>query len=332
MKRNPCQITVIVILTIALFTSCVGFFEVTESNNTPEKKTKQQMAESAVEAKIIESFGETGKYRGFKYGDLFTLKPKQIIEIEQLYELRRKLPSLREKHPNNLDQIIASNDSAIIVKKQEIKDKKIYVTYELTHIYKITSENNGVHLYECKFVLFPNYKVKDVKIMLTTDMSNKEDELFYYFIMQYPLYEFENALTTNSKNKETYALLNKALENETENKARLLKTILSICKYIRIHNDFNETKLCESLTKDWILKNRNYSDGYKPITFSDLLALDRTALNNKNEEIKIPIGYKLFHNFESKTTDKKVVQRNFQFEFELNFVIYLDFPILQHRK
>ena len=321
MKRNPFQITITVIVTIVLCSGCVGFFDATETNTRPEKKTKQQKAEDAVEAKIIESFGENGVYKGFKFGELFTLKPKEIVELDQLYELRRELPSLKDNYPNNLDQMIAANDSAIIGKKQELRDKRIFVTYELTHIYKITSEKNGIQLYECKFLLFPNFKVKDVKIMLTTDMSNKEDELFYYFIMQYPLYELENTYITNQKNKKTYAQLNKALESETENKARLLKTILSICKHIRIHNDFNEAKLSQSLAKEWILKNPNYSEEYKSSTFSDLVPMDKTILDDNNKEIKIPLGYKLYHQFESKTTDNKVIQRNFQFKFDLNFVI-----------
>ena len=320
MKIN--QITITAFAMLVLFTGCVGFFNTTETTENREKtKTKQQKAEAAVEAKIIESFGENGVYKGFKFGELFTLKPKEMVELDQLYELRRELPSLKDNYPHNLDQMIAANDSAIITKKQELRDKKIFVTYELTHIYKITSEKNGVQLYECKFILFPNYKVKDVKIMLSTSLSDKEDELFYYFIMQYPLYEFDNTYTTDQKNKKTYAQLNKALESETENKARLLKTILSICKHIRIYNDFNEAKLSQSLAKEWILKNPNYSDEYKSSTFSDLLPIDKTMLDDNNEEIKIPLGYKLYHQFESKTKDKIVVQRNFQFEFDLNFVI-----------
>ena len=271
--------------------------------------------------KSLNHLVKNGVYKGFKFGELFTLKPKEIVELDQLYELRRELPSLKDNYPNNLDEMIAANDSAIITKKQELRDKKIFITYELTHIYKITSEKNGIQLYECKFLLFPNYTVKDVKIMLSTDLSDKEDELFYYFIMQYPLYELENTYTTNQKNKKTYAQLNKALESETENKARLLKTILSICKHIRINNDFNETKLSQSLAKEWILKNPNYSDEYKSSTFSDLLPMDKTILDDNNEKIKIPLGYKLYHQFESKTKDKIVVQRNFQFEFDLNFVI-----------
>lgn len=320
MKINKITITAFGML--LLFTGCVGFFKTMETPaNSEVTKTKQQKAEDAVEAKIIESFGENGVYKGFKFGELFTLKPKEIVELDQLYELRRELPSLKDNYPNNLDQMIAANDSAIITKKQELRDKKIFVTYELTHIYKITSEKNGIQLYECKFLLFPNYKVKDVKIMLSTDLSNKEDELFYYFIMQYPLYELENTYTTNQKNKKTYAQLNKALESETENKARLLKTILSICKHIRINNDFNETKLSQSLAKEWILKNPNYSEGYKSSTFSDLLPVDKTMLDDNNEEIKIPLGYRLHHQFEHKTKDKKLMRRNFQFQFDLNFVI-----------
>ena len=69
-----------------------------------------------------------------------------------------------------------------------------------------------------------------------------------------------------------------------------MKTILSICKHIRIHNDFNETKLSQSLAKEWILKNPNYSEGYKSSIFSDLLPLDKTMLDDNNEEIKIPLG------------------------------------------
>jgi len=320
MKIN--QITITAFAMLVLFTGCVGFFKTSETVANSEKtKTKQQKAEDAVEAKIIESFGKNGVYKGFKFGELYTLKPKEIVELDQLYKLRRELPSLKDNYPNNLDEIIAANDSAIITKKQELRDKKIFITYELTHIYKITSEKNGIQLYECKFLLFPNYTVKDVKIMLSTDLSDKEEELFYYFIMQYPLYELENTYTTNQKNKKTYAQLNKALESETENKARLLKTILSICKHIRINNDFNEAKLSESLAKEWILKNPNYSDEYKSSSFSDLLPMDKTMLDDNNEKIKIPLGYKLYHQFESKTTENKVIKRNFQFQFDLNFVI-----------
>jgi len=322
MKINPFQLTITLIATLVLFTGCVGFFGTTETTtNTSNTITKQQKAEDAVEAKIIESFGKTGTYKGFKYGELFTLKPKGIVELDQLYEIRRELPSLKENYPNNLDQMIAANDSAIVAKKKELKAKKVYPNYELTHIFKITSEKNDIKLYECKFILFPNYKVKDVQILLTTDLNKKEDELFYYFIMQYPLYDFENTLTTNRMNKETYSQLNKALENEIENKARLLKTILSICNYIRVHNEFNETNLSKTLAKEWISKNQNYSKDYKQITFSDLLPLDKTIVNDENVEVKIPLGYRLYHKFESKTDKGVMVQRTFQFEFDLNFVI-----------
>ena len=109
-------------------------------NITKETKTKQQKAEDAVEAKIIESFGENGVYKGFKFGELFTLKPKEIVELEQLYELQRELPSLKDNYPNNLDQMIAANDSAIIGKKQELRDKRIFVTSDMCrHNFPINS-------------------------------------------------------------------------------------------------------------------------------------------------------------------------------------------------
>ena len=57
MKIN--QITITAFAMLVLFTGCVGFFKTTETIATSEKtKTKQQKAEDAVEAKIIESFGE----------------------------------------------------------------------------------------------------------------------------------------------------------------------------------------------------------------------------------------------------------------------------------
>jgi hypothetical protein len=49
--------------------------------------------------------------------------------------------------------------------------------------------------------------------------------------------------------------------------------------------------------------------------------MDKTMLDDNNEKIKIPLGYKLYHQFESKTTENKVIKRNFQFQFDLNFVI-----------
>ena len=44
-------------------------------------------------------------------------------------------------------------------------------------------------------------------------------------------------------------------------------------------------------------------------------------LDDNNEEIKIPLGYRLNHQFEHKKKDKKLMRRNFQFQFDLNFVI-----------
>ena len=119
MKIKLNQITITAFATLVLFTGCVGFFKTTETiallKKIKQNNRKQRML---LKAKIIESFGENGIYKGFKFGELFTLKPKEIVELDQLYELRRELPSLKDNYPNNLDEMIAANDSAIIAKNK----------------------------------------------------------------------------------------------------------------------------------------------------------------------------------------------------------------------
>lgn len=315
------KLFVFTLITISLFnTSCTGFFETTETPvKTEEVMSKQQKAEEAVEDKILNSFAKLGRYKGFKYGELYTLKPKEIVELDQLFELRKVLPTLKENYPNNLDSVITANDTAIAIKKREIRTKKIFHTYELIHIFKITTESNTVKLYECKFILYPNYKVKDVSIILNTELNKKEDEMFYHFIMQYPLFENSNTMTANRLNNEAYTQFNKALENE--NKTALLKTILSICRYIRINNEFDETKISQMLVKEWILRNNDYSNSYKQISFSELHPISTTTLNEAKEEVQIPLGYKLIHKFEYKAKDNTLVDQSLQFNFDLNFVI-----------
>ncbi len=321
MKHNHILIFFLICL-VFCSTGCLYNYPTTiDTTEKAEEKTEQQRAEEAIEKHIITSFSKLGRYKGYKYGHLYSLKPKEIVELDQLFELKKLLPEMEENYGDKLPQLIADNDSAIVAKKKEIKEKKIYHTFELSHIFKITGQDNVVKLYEYKFTLYPNYKIKNAEQVMYAELTKQEDEMFYYFIMQYPLYETADTYSDNKKNEATYKQFNAALEQEKEHKAELLKSILVMVKYIRINNKFDEERISWILSGKWLHENKKDWKNYKAIAYSTLEPLGIPLENEEGESEMRHIGYKLYHRYSIDNEKGQTMEKAIYFEFDLNFVI-----------
>ena len=109
----------------------------TQQNNQEKEKTTQKIAEESIKEHIKKHFNNEAEYNDYTFGKLFILKPKEIIELDKLYDIRKTLPNMEENYSAKLDSVIIATDTAIAQKIREIRQKNIYHTYEINHLFTI---------------------------------------------------------------------------------------------------------------------------------------------------------------------------------------------------
>lgn len=300
------------VISSAFLQSCLNNYSTqVSSSNKVVKPSSQEIAEDSVIQYIKRSFIKDGKYENVNFGELIANKPKEILVLDSLYAVKRKLPFEKNEYGKLLPDVIASNDSAIAFQKKKIHQAKIYHTFEINHLFKVIKNDSDITLYETKFILFPNYQIKDLNTSLKLQLTNKEDELFDYFIRRYPLYQLEDYNKSRELNRETYDNLFETLENEKEDKETLLITILNITKYIRQNNNFDQISYIKHAAEKWVENKLNLQD-YQSVKFSPVEEI-------KNEQ-DATIGFKTFHLYKC-VIDDVPVEKTLYFEFNANLVL-----------
>ncbi len=276
---------------------------------TPKTITAQQKAESSINDYVITHFNQVGNYTSYSFGQVYTLKPKEIIELDQLIDTRKKLPEMKEHYGSDLDSVITVTDTLIAQKKRDIRTKKIYHTYEVNHLFTIKPSKEALRLYEFTFYLYPNFEVKDVKMELKTTLTPEEKDLFVYYIERFPLVEDKNNHFENDKNDRIYNALSNTLINATENKDEILHQILAIVKHIRHHNEFKPDLFCAQYIKSWVKKNEKYGVNYIPIVFT---RLKQTIAENDTNKL-------MYHKFRYQIAYSSMKEVVLSFEFDENY-------------
>ena len=290
--------------------SCIYQYTSDSSSKDSVKKiSAQDKAEKSINEYIVSHYKEFGSYTDYSFGQLFTLKPKEIVELDQLLETREKLPKMKEHYKNALDSVIAATDTLIDLKKKEIRKNKIYHTYEINHLFTIKPQKEDFRLYEFTFYLYPNFKVKDVKMEMKTTLTNEEKNLFEYFIERFPLVTDKNEQFEDDKNQRLYNNLSNALLNAEENKDQILHQILSIVKHIRLHNEFKPDVFCAQSLKKWIKNHETYSLNYRAILFARLKEVE----GNPNNRI-------MYHKFQYQSASSEMTEIVLSFEFDENYL------------
>ncbi len=248
-----------------------------------------------------------GNYTPYSFNELVINKPTLFYDLDTLYLERKLLVRNKAKSKVNYDSSLSVVNGEIALKKQEINKSKLYHTYDMIHIYTLENALKVTTLYENKFSYYPNYKLKDVSTLFSTELSLEEKDLFDYFSLQSPLYESGNPAVDMEVNNDLYNRFNYALENEVNNKDKLFHTILHFVKYIRQYNDLNTEKIAEELVDIWLYDHDLSATVFKP-SFGEL-----TEVKDDNDEI---IGYTML------VTNKKESNiKSMLFNFDLNLVI-----------
>ena len=278
-----------------LFGSCSIFNYEYKNPNQDITVINAPVAKDSIESYLTNLFGSS--YIPYSFSPLAVNKPTEIIELDSLY-LQRK----NAKQKNN-DSLFVYYNNLIDEKKKEIKAKKVYHTFEMSHIFLLTPPNDSIRLYENNFVLFPNKKIKDVHSVFSTSLSKEEKDYFDYFYQQKPLYVTADPYYDDRMNANVYDNFNNALESiSNDKKGELLHSILISVKSIKETNSFNPQLIAEGVAIRWL---KQHAKNTLRIKFSALSKI------KQNEEI---VGYTL-HALDKKTNT------NYTFTYDANFII-----------
>ncbi|MFT7614635.1 MAG: hypothetical protein ACI9J3_003618 [Parvicellaceae bacterium] len=222
----------------------------------PVEISRQDILQDSSIVYLSRQYNEEKKYLPYTFGAVYANKPQDIVELEQLYEVKKSLPGMKLHYGDKLDSIMVDNDTAIAQKEKLIKSKRIYSTYDLTHLYCVQNKGEKtVKLVETKIIAFPNNKIKNMEIVFATDLSEIEFDLFEYYIHQDPLYFSDDYNYQIQMNTAAYKNLNQALIDEPRaTKADLVHTILQKVKFYQQNNGFDSDLFTNRLLSKWSKK------------------------------------------------------------------------------
>jgi len=296
---------IIFTLLLSISTLFTSVFHSCLTNNESITKVKASIKEH-----IIKKFTGKGNYNGCNFGELVTIKPIEIQELDKLIMLKSQLPNMKKNYGSKLDSMISANDSNISRKKSEIRENKIYHYYKINHLFTISYKGKST-LYEFDFMLYPNYKIKDVNLSLKTEITPTERSDLMYFINKEPLIKQENKSYENHLNYKMYNQLRDALINSGD-KETMLHQVLKIVRFVRKHNKFDPDVFCASQLKEWVTFNEPYNQNYRPGLFTRLKVVKEDSTSNNTI---------MYHKVSYQKEGGKRTNTAISFEYDANYLI-----------
>lgn len=303
--------TLYLILLISL-NACLGNYPTsTPTSSNVSKISKEEKVKEGVSNHVKIAFASMGSYKNFKFGELFMLKPKEILELDEMIEKKNQMPLQYELYGDSLEQVIEAQDVKIAFKKQEIQDNGIYPWYEINHIFAIQPvTGDSATVYEYDFEVYPNYTIKEAHQNMMLPLSKKEYSTFKIFMNQSPVYESSDYGWANEMNSSFYTTCYAALDNEKEYKGELLKTIIRMTDYIRSNNQFNEKDFTLKVVQEW-----------EKVNLPEIVSVGKyeklAPFISKVDEVDVITGYQLNHILKEDSVSKS----GYSFLFDLNFVL-----------
>jgi hypothetical protein len=248
-----------------------------ESIQREEYQKKLARAKDSISQYITLYLSKDKIYNPYDYSELYEIKPKEIQEYENLVA-------------NGI------SDSIIAQKKAYIKANKIYTTYELGHIFSL-SKGDTTTVTEHIFYFYPNFKIKDLNVNYSLELSKMELLNYERFIFRKPLFDsFDYSQNQRNDNK-YYNEFHKEL-NQRSDKNSFLKHIILLtsiaygqeyleprytCKMLaqqQLKKTITDVEIIKTPT-DGLASEKNYhyqfryetSDGVYQIAFNEFLEI-----------------------------------------------------------
>lgn len=308
------KLNILLILFLAItFCSCLGYSNAYENTTTESSVSKEEKVKKAISDHILKVFSEKGAYKNYLFGELYVLKPKEILELDKLIDQKNKLPLKTDELGNKYDSVMAAQEVKIAFKKQEIKDNRIYPWYEISHLFAIIplKKQDSVSIYELDFEIYPNYTIKDIHQKMMLKLSDDEYIVFKAFMDQDPLYKSNNYSYDFDMNNAFYSKSLAAIEAEEEYKDELIRTILDMMIYIKKNNKFDE----DAFTLEKIIRSERkfINPEFKVVDYGNL-----TPVLSLIENVDVVTGYETIVTCKDEIDNIDII---YKFQFDLNFVL-----------
>ncbi len=320
------------LISLSLLLSSCFILEEYENAATAEsesaKKERQDVIQDSIIAYLQSQSYNKQEYIPYTFGSLYSNKPREIVELEQLHQIKAELPTMQTRYGDKFDSITKANDQEIHSKSEEIREKHLYTTYDLTHLYCIKKENNEIKLIESNFKTYPNNVIKDAEIIFSTSLNSKEYELFEHYIHQDPLifdndYSYQKHLNAN-----TYEKLNQSMiEAQPDRKADLLKTILKKVAFYQKNNGFDPEVFTNYLISEWTKNPSLDITIEKVVKVSPLKLIKEQSKTGDSIPKESLLGFKKFVLVRVKTNDPLESEFPLYFEFDENHVLMGVLPV-----
>jgi hypothetical protein len=270
--------------------STYGCFVLYDAESTQQEKQqkiytqKKTRAQDSV-ANYIKRFKlESEIYNSYDFSELYEVKPKEILEYEDLVNQKKRLPLLENTYHGQIEKKQKELDSLIALKKDYIKKNRIYSTIEIGHIYSLKNADTTI-VAEQIYNLYPNYVVKNYTTKYYLRLTRNELNAYEKFIFRKPLFISFNQLEDERKDDEFYSMISKELDVR-EDKNTFLKHSVQLINLIHQKG---------AIKTDFIAEN---------------FALNYLKLYTKNDSLTI-----LKKEMISSTTEGKSSDNKFDYQF-----------------
>jgi hypothetical protein len=244
-------------------TSCFVFqdterIQQTEQENQYALKTKR--AQDSVSNYIKRFALPSETYFAYDFSELYEIKPKEILEYEELVKQRSRLPLLENRYHGQLPNREKELDSLIEDKKNFIRDNKIHSTLELGHIFSLKTPDSSI-VSEKIFYLFPNFIVKDFRVNYYLKLSRIETQAYERFLFRRPLFVSGSIEKDEKLDEQFYNNLHTELAKR-EDKNTFLKHIITLVNLIHQKGNLDFDFAIRDLSQihfNYYTKNENVS-------------------------------------------------------------------------
>ena len=276
---------------LLLLNGCLLLADSSESN----KETLTDKAQNAITDYNSKLFKSTYSYEAYYFSKLVQHKPREIKELENLFDEKDNLPSKRrELGKKGYDQRLRELDSLIDVKRYEIKRKDVHSDYSMEHIFVLEKPKKD-NEYEEKIIeaqYFMNHtldSVKRVKALMNVEVPQALNGVFNTFFFEDPLHRTDDYNADRNSDESFYLFYKERLAdfNNLEEKSNFLLHTL----YITLLTERNKKYIPEQF--GLLIANQLVKDSY-PDSYEETLRTSKMFGVYGMQDDSELLGYELF--------------------------------------
>lgn len=281
------------------------------SKEKPASLSLQERSELAVTTRIKSQL-ENESYEPYGFSAIKIIKPKAIIELEQLEEKLKQTPK----------------DSALykeVQKKQDdIREKNIESKITIDHIFSLTKDSNQTTLLEVEYLLGDTLAVQKIKPKIQLKLPIIYHSILPYYFNEYTIFATDSYAEGRKLSRAFFRFYKTKLEtfNEIDEKSAFLKHALSMSLYVKQIGKFDHDYIKKNLFDQYLSDNYSTISDYKPLNYSALYETRKEGDNSL-------VGYYFFHEFIrtfNAETDTNVVVVEMNPYYQIHNVSQLDKP------